>query len=82
MEASWRVPDPDEMPTALDAWRCSSLNQLFAGSFAHFAELPAFEHLGTAITYAELERVSRAFAAFLRDSGLQRGDRVALILLL
>lgn len=37
-------------------------------------------HLGRPITFAELDRQSDALASALRDAGLARGDRVALML--
>ena len=43
--------------------------------------MPAFECLGTSMSYAEWERVSRAFAAFLLEEAKCRpGDRVAIML--
>ena len=37
--------------------------------------------MGTAITYRELERQSRAFGAWLQQrAGLKRGDRIAIML--
>ncbi|TIX04219.1 MAG: long-chain fatty acid--CoA ligase, partial [Mesorhizobium sp.] len=36
--------------------------------------------MGKAITYAELERQSAAFGAYLQSKGLQKGARVALMM--
>ena len=45
------------------------------------ARLPAFECLGTTMTYADWERVSRAFAAFLvQEAKFHPGDRIAIML--
>jgi long-chain acyl-CoA synthetase len=45
-----------------------------------FAERPAFSNLGREITYAEINRLSRDFAAFLQSLGLRKGSRVALMM--
>ena len=47
---------------------------------ANFRDLPAFRNLGTTITYAELDRLSRHFAAWLQSLSLAKGARVALMM--
>ncbi len=43
-----------------------------------FADRPAFSNLGVTLTYAELERHSAAFAAWLQQhTDLKPGDRIA-----
>jgi len=43
-----------------------------------YAEKPAFRCFGQALTYADTERLSRAFAAYLqRRLGVAKGDRIA-----
>src|SRR6185503_15882502 len=42
-------------------------------------DLPSFTCLGVTLSYADVDRLSGAFAAFLRkDLGLRKGDRIAL----
>src|SRR5450759_4696286 len=44
------------------------------------ADMPAYHNLGHTITYAELERLSRDFAAFLQGlPGMAKGERVAIM---
>jgi long-chain acyl-CoA synthetase len=58
-----------------------TLNDMFAESFARFRDRPAFVSMGVALTYGELDALSRDFAAYLRgDLGLQPGERVAIML--
>ncbi len=57
-----------------------SIAQLFAQAAAKYAALPAFASMGHAMTYAELDRASREFAAFLQQRGLVKGDRLAIML--
>ena len=69
------------VPHEIDARAYDSLNELFARSFERYRDLPAFVNLGATLTYGEVERLSRAFAAFLaQELGLSRGDRVAIML--
>jgi long-chain acyl-CoA synthetase len=53
---------------------------LFEASCRKFADRPAFHNLGTTLTFAELDRLSARFAAYLSTLGLERGDRVAIML--
>jgi long-chain acyl-CoA synthetase len=68
------------VPAEIDADRYPSLVALLEASFARFAEQPAFTNLGTTIKFREVERLSRAFAAYLQAlPGLKTGDRVAIM---
>jgi long-chain acyl-CoA synthetase len=59
----------------------ASLVDVLQTSCRRFAELPAFSSMGARITYTELDRESRAFAAWLQQSaGLRKGDRVAIMM--
>ena len=50
-------------------------------AFATHRQLPAFTNMGATLTYAQLDELSRAFAAWLQHkSGLAPGDRVALMM--
>ena len=49
-------------------------------SCARFASRPAYRNLGVTLTFAELERASRALAAWFQHAGLARGERVALMM--
>jgi long-chain acyl-CoA synthetase len=58
-----------------------TLKDLFEESFARFRDRPAFVSMGVALSYGEVEELSRDFAAFLHgDLGLARGERVAIML--
>src|SRR5262249_10223022 len=46
-----------------------------------FAEKPAFRSFGHTLTYADTDRLSRNFAAFLQTKlGVKKGDRIAVML--
>ena len=67
-------------PQEIDADACPSTIALFEDAVARFADLPAFECFGRTMTYAEVDRASRAVAAWLQTRiGVERGDRIALM---
>jgi long-chain acyl-CoA synthetase len=77
----WLAAYSPGVPAEIDPDRYSSLVALLEASFARFAAQPAFRNFGTTLTFGEVERLSRAFAAYLQAlPGLKRGDRVAIML--
>jgi long-chain acyl-CoA synthetase len=81
MKRIWLDSYPPGVPREIDARAFPSLAHLFRSSFERFAPLPAFESFGSALSYAEVDRLSAAFGAYLRGAlGLSRGDRVAIVL--
>ena len=81
MRKPWLAKYPAGVPAEIDAGAFASLRDLLAASCTRFAERPACASMGTSLTYRELDQASLAFAAWLQSvAGLQRGDRVALML--
>ena len=81
MERVWLNHYPAGIPPDVDLDEFTSLVDVLRTSCRRFAELPAYSSMGAQITYAELDRQSRAFAAWLQKSLLLRkGDRVALMM--
>jgi long-chain acyl-CoA synthetase len=77
----WLAAYSPGVPAEIDPDRYPSLVALLEASFARFGAQPAFTNLGTTLTFAEVERLSRAFAAYLQSlPGLDRGDRVAIMI--
>jgi len=64
----------------LDLEAHASVVSLLESSCRRFAARPAFHNLGTTLTYDDLERLSRHFAAYLQSQGLIKGDRIALMM--
>src|ERR1700732_2992711 len=59
---------------------CSVLAML-EGAMARFADKPAFRCFGQTLTYADTDRLSRHFAAYLQGKlGVKKGDRIAVML--
>ena len=57
-----------------------SLGELFLGSTDKYTSKPAFTCMGKTVTYFELCQQSSAIAAWLVEKGLQKGDRVAIMM--
>ncbi len=80
MERIWLKQYPPGMPTEIDASQYPSLVTLLEESFAKYRDRKAFICMDKAITYGELDTMSRDFAAYLQGTGLKFGDRVALMM--
>jgi long-chain acyl-CoA synthetase len=80
MERIWLKDYPPGVPADIDASRWPSLVAMMEESFARFRAEPAFICMGKAITYKELDELSRAFAGWLQSIGLERGARVAIMM--
>jgi long-chain acyl-CoA synthetase len=80
MDRFWTRHYPPGVPADIryDAYR--SLGELVEQKAAEYAERPAFTSMGKTITFAELERRSRAFGAWLQASGYGKGTRVAIMM--
>ncbi len=80
-EPIWFASYPPSIPKSIDPDSYPSLSAMLLDACARHAPRHAFECLGVHMTYAEWERLSRAFAAFLTaDVKCQPGDRVAIML--
>ncbi len=82
MKDIWTQNYPSGVPADItdEAQRYDSLPALFEESCRQFADNVAFSSMGTRITYAELDALTRQFAAWLQTVGVQKGDRVALMM--
>ncbi len=77
----WLASYPDSVPAEIDPERFGSLAELLRESFGRYGNRPAFSNLGTVLTFDDVDRLSRAFAGYLRhEAGLADGDRVAVML--
>jgi len=77
----WLASYPAGVPKTIDPDRFPSLHAMLLESCDRHAGRPAFESLSARMSYAEWERHSRAFAAFLVEAANCRaGDRVAIML--
>ncbi|MCF2132806.1 MULTISPECIES: long-chain fatty acid--CoA ligase [Burkholderiaceae] len=80
MERIWLKSYPAGVPADIDPSIYASVTLLLEESFGKFAERPAFACMGQVLTYGELDRLSRALAAYLQCKGLTQGARVAVMM--
>src|SRR5690606_20801111 len=77
----WLRAYPPGVPATIDPDLYPSLTALIETSFARFAAQPAFTNRDVTLSFADVERLSRAFAAYLQSlPGLEPGERVAVML--
>jgi long-chain acyl-CoA synthetase len=80
MERIWLKSYPAGVPADIDPKKYRSLIELFDGSIAKYRDRPAFHSMGKTITFGELEKLSRDFAAWLQARGFVKGTRVAIMM--
>ena len=80
MERIWLKNYPPGVPADIDPAVYSSVVAMMEESFAKFRADKAFICMDKAITYAELDELSRTLAAWLQAQGLTRGARIALMM--
>ncbi|MGY5801459.1 long-chain fatty acid--CoA ligase [Rhizobium hainanense] len=76
----WLASYPDIVPVELPPLEHASLAELLEESCARYADRPAFTSMGKSITYRDLDMQTRKIAAWLQSLGLQKGDRVAVMM--
>lgn len=69
-----------DMQVEIDPDSYSSVVEMFEQAFLTYPENTAYVGLGGSLTYTEVDRLSRDFAAVLQSRlGVQKGDRIALM---
>jgi len=76
----WLKSYPKGVPDVIGPLADASLGDLMASSCRQYAGRPAFSCMGRTLTFAELERLSSAFGAYLQSTGLKEGARVAMMM--
>jgi long-chain acyl-CoA synthetase len=77
----WLATYGERIPAEIDPDAHASVVAMFEDAMRRFADRPAFRCFGETLTYADTDRLSRAFAAYLqRRLGVKKGDRVAVML--
>ncbi|MBP6710249.1 MAG: AMP-binding protein [Propionivibrio sp.] len=77
----WLRNYPPGIPAEIGESPFSSVSELLEDTIRKFGEKPAFHNLGHTISFNELERLSRDFAAYLQTlPGMIKGERVAIML--
>ncbi|WP_417423370.1 long-chain fatty acid--CoA ligase [Hoeflea sp.] len=76
----WLASYPPNTPADIAPLAHASVGALIEDSFRRFPNRPAYTCMGKTMTYADMERVSTTLGAWLQSLGLEKGDRVALMM--
>ena len=80
-ERPWLAQYPAGVPAQIDVDEYPSIVSVLEGAIASYRDRPAFANLGKVLTYAEIDRLSAQFAAYLLgELKLKKGDRVAIMM--
>jgi len=76
----WLGQYPEGVPADIDETQYESLVELLEESFKKNARSTAYSFMGKDTTFAQTDSLSVAFGAYLQGLGLEKGDRVALMM--
>ncbi|MEO1203231.1 MAG: AMP-binding protein [Pseudomonadota bacterium] len=80
MERIWLNEYAPGIPAKIPPSGHASLRDLLEAGFAQFGARSAYQNMGVSLSYGRLDVLSRDLAAFLQHRGLEKGDRVAIML--
>jgi long-chain acyl-CoA synthetase len=80
MERFWLKNYPPGVPADIDPSVYPSLVSLFEESFTKYRDAKAYVCMDKALTFGEVDALSRALAAWLQSRGLKKGARVAIMM--
>jgi long-chain acyl-CoA synthetase len=77
----WLAAYGGRIPAEINPDAHASVLALFEDAMKRYADKPAFRCFGRTLTYADTDRLSRNFAAYLQTTlGVMKGDRIAVML--
>ncbi|MCV0395845.1 MAG: long-chain-fatty-acid--CoA ligase [Rhizobiaceae bacterium] len=76
----WLKSYPEGIASEIAPLAFQSIGDMLVDACRKYGGRPAFTCMDKTITFAELERQSAAFGAFLQSKGLARGSRVAIMM--
>ncbi len=80
MEKPWLKSYPAGVPADIHAEQYASLVELMDAAFKKYPDRPAYTLMGRTLSFAQIDDASRAMAAYLQGLGLEKGDRVAIMM--
>jgi len=81
MDKIWLKSYPAGIPWEVDPSTYQSLVELFEEAVARYSARPAYTNFGRTLTFGDVDRLSRSFAAWLQiEAKLVPGDRIALMM--
>jgi long-chain acyl-CoA synthetase len=77
----WLATYDEKIPCDINPEAHRSVLEMLEAAMQRFADRPAFLCFGHTLTYADTDRLSRHFAAYLQGRlGVKKGDRIAVML--
>ena len=76
----WLKQYPSGVPANIDPDAYENLVEMFEETFEKYRKLPAFQCMGKSITFDQLDKMSTQFGSYLLSRGLEKGDKVALMM--
>ena len=81
LERPWLAEYPAGVPAQIDVDEFPSIVSVLEKAITTYHDRPAFSNLGRTLTYAEIDKLSAQFAAYLLgELKLKKGDRVAIMM--
>ena len=80
MEKPWLDSYPPGVPANIDLSEYRSIVDLLEQSCIKYKDRMAYHNMGAELSYAELDYLTRNFAAALQNMGLKPGNRIALMM--
>lgn len=80
VEKIWLKNYDPRVPAEINPDRYSSIVDIFEQSIEQYSANVSYINMGKSITFAQLDKLSRDFAAYLQNAGLQKGDAIAIML--
>ncbi len=80
-ERPWLASYPAGVPSQIDPDEFPSIVSVLQSSLEKYRDRIAFTNMGRSLTYADVDRISQQFAAYLLgELKLKKGDRVAIMM--
>jgi len=77
----WLAAYGEQIPSEINPEAYGSVLEMLEGAMRRFADKPAFHYFGQTLTYADTDRLSRNFAAYLQVKlSVKKADRIAVML--
>ena len=80
MNKPWLNSYPEGVPAEIDLGEYRSILDIFEQSCEKFRDRTAWINFDTKLSYGELDQLTRQFAAWLQNKGLNKGDRIAVMM--
>jgi long-chain acyl-CoA synthetase len=80
VEKVWLKRYPPGVPHEVRYDEFESVRDLFEASVKKYGDRPAYHNMGKSITFDDLDRMTRAFGAWLQANGFGKGTRVAIMM--